>query len=258
MCMQENLAPEKPIQMSSKKIISSKLNEKASLPGMVADYLTGEIERGIFKTGDTLPTEVELAEQFGVSRTVIREALARLKHDGLLQSRQRVGATVAAPYQKRAFRMGALDPKDPEMLAHLYEVRAILEAGAAGLAAIRSSKEDLEGFREYIEKLDQAMSRGRHATSFDLGFHHHLGEASHNPLLEQLMSFFNTKVSQLIQMAREKSDKQPELAKSVQHEHVEIFEAIESRDVDKAMKIAMDHLRSGARRQKLAIFEDKE
>jgi GntR family transcriptional repressor for pyruvate dehydrogenase complex len=243
--------------MSAKKLIAPKLNDKASLPGMVADYLTGEIERGTFKSGDTLPTEVELAEQFGVSRTVIREALARLKHDGLLQSRQRVGATVAAPYQKRAFRMGRLDPKDPDMLAQLYEVRAILETGAAGLAAIRSTEEDLEGFREYISKLDHAIDKGKHATSFDLGFHHHLGEASHNPLLEELMGFFNTKISQLIQMAREKSDKKPELAKAVQHEHVEMYEAIESGDAEKAMKRALEHLRSGARRQDLAIFDDK-
>jgi GntR family transcriptional repressor for pyruvate dehydrogenase complex len=243
--------------MTAKKLIGPKFNDKTSLPGMVADYLTGEIERGTFKSGDTLPTEVELAEQFGVSRTVIREALARLKHDGLLESRQRVGATVAAPYQKKAFRMGKLDPQDPEMLAQLYEVRAILEAGAAGLAALRSTEDDLAGFRGYIDKLEHAMSKGMHATSFDLGFHHHLGEASHNPLLEELMSFFNSKVSQLIQMAREKSDKIPQLAKSVQHEHVDLYEAISSGDVEKAMKTAMNHLRSGARRQNLLIFDEE-
>ena len=244
--------------MPPKKFNAPTFGDKASLPDMVADYLTGEIERGTFKTGETLAPEVELAEQFGVSRTVIREALARLKHDGLLESRQRVGAMVAAPYQKRAFRLGSLKPQDPEMLGHLYEVRAILEAGAAFLAAQRRTDEDLEQFRDYLDKLTSAIEKGKHGTSFDLGFHHHLTEASHNPLLKELVDFLNAKVSQMIQMAREKSDKLPELARSVHQEHVKLFNSIEAKDSPKAMRLAWEHLESGARRQNLSSFGGKE
>ena len=245
-------------RMSPKKFTPPAFGEKASLPDMVADYLAGEIERGTFKTGETLAPELELADQFGVSRTVIREALARLKHDGLLESRQRVGAMVAAPYQKRAFRLGKLNPQDPQMLGHLYEVRAILEAGSAYLAAQRRTDEDLDQFREYLDHLTRAIEKGKHGTSFDLAFHHHLTEATHNPLLKELVNFLNAKVSQMIQIAREKSDKLPELARSVHQEHEELFIAIENQDSKRAMRLAWEHLESGARRQNLPSFRKKE
>jgi len=80
--------------MGSKSSVQIKFKRAPKLSEQVADYLIMEIKRGSFKPGDNLPSEAILAKQLNVSRTVIREAFARLKYDGLLDSKQGSGAKV--------------------------------------------------------------------------------------------------------------------------------------------------------------------
>ena len=87
-----------------------KLKRVPRLSEQVAKFLASEIEKGSFQPGETLPSEAELSSRFEVSRTVIREALARLKYDGLLESRQGSKCKVIGSSTKRAFRFDQLDP----------------------------------------------------------------------------------------------------------------------------------------------------
>ncbi|MCA1906480.1 MAG: FadR family transcriptional regulator [Desulfarculus sp.] len=223
------------------------------LPEKIARVLAGEIAQGRFVTGKPLPPESELAERFGVSRTVIREALARLKYDGLVESRPRVGAIVVPAGQRRAFRLDSLDPRSGQDLRDLYELRALVESGAAALAAVRHTARDIERMERHLASIDQALENGRLGASPDLAFHRDLASASRNPVLDDFMRFLNTKVSAMIRMARKKSNQDPELAAMVQDEHRAILEAVASGDSERARRAVLSHMQKGALRQGLQI-----
>lgn len=104
----------------------------------VARQLTAAIRSGEFAPGAPLPSEKELAERFEVSRVVVREAMSRLKSDELIDTRQRLGAFVAAEPGRGLFR---LEP-DPAVkdLHDIFQLRVAVEGAAAGLAAVRASR----------------------------------------------------------------------------------------------------------------------
>ena len=109
----------------------------------VSRHLVTEIRSGLYKPGDKLPPEADLAIQLGISRTILREALASLKQDGILESRQGRGMTVCAPGDRQAFRFSDIvETMSPTEANYLYEMRAILEAEAAALAAKRLAADD--------------------------------------------------------------------------------------------------------------------
>jgi GntR family transcriptional regulator, transcriptional repressor for pyruvate dehydrogenase complex len=105
------------------------------LSNQVARFLMDEIHAGRFKPGDKLPAENKLATTMGVSRTIIREALVRLEYDGLLESKGGCRTRIADPIKKRAFRIQDSEKMNKAEIKHIYELRAILEAAAAALAA---------------------------------------------------------------------------------------------------------------------------
>ena len=102
--------------------IGSRLRKPRHLPEEVASILRDEIEKGTFKTGERLPAEMTLAKEFDVSRTVIREALARLKYDGLLDTRQGRGASVTNITMRNAFRLEAIGEISKGKFEHFMEL----------------------------------------------------------------------------------------------------------------------------------------
>jgi DNA-binding FadR family transcriptional regulator len=94
-----------------------------ALPSQVASLLSKEIERKQLLPGHRLPTEQQLADRFGVSRNVVREAVAQLRADGLVEARQGVGAFVLAPEQRAAIRIDREALKDVENMERLFELR---------------------------------------------------------------------------------------------------------------------------------------
>ena len=106
------------------------------LSNQVASFLMGEIRTGRIKPGDKLPSENKLAETIGVSRTIIREALVRLEHDGLLESRVGSRTKVADPIKRTAFRIEDSTKLSETDIKHIYELRAILETAAALAAGL--------------------------------------------------------------------------------------------------------------------------
>src|ERR1700684_299252 len=115
------------------------LNRSPHLPSRIVEAIQREIAEGRLKLGDRLPGEQVLAGSFGVSRNVVREAIARLRSDGVVQSRQGIGAFVVRNTTVPSLRV------DPEILnnrllfANVFELRAMLEIRAAGLAAKRGT-----------------------------------------------------------------------------------------------------------------------
>ena len=124
-----------------------------ALPLRVATLLTREIEQGEHQPGARLPTEQQMAERFGVSRNVVREAIAQLRADGIIEARQGVGAFVLAPEQRAAIRIDREALKSADNMERLFELRRILEVESATLAAARRTDEHLAAIKVALDRM---------------------------------------------------------------------------------------------------------
>jgi DNA-binding FadR family transcriptional regulator len=225
-----------------------------NLSEQIAGFISDGIEKGSLRPGEILPSEAGLSERFKVSRSVIREALGRLKYDGLLVSRQGSKSVVAEPDQLRVFRLEGLNGKDLNQVRSLYEFRAVLESQAALLAAKRRTQKNLDLMQKCIDIMDEAVMNGLDGTDANTDFHLEIVKASGNSYLEQFMSFFTLRIREQIQADRNLSGYFG-LPATVQHEHKRIFNAIVEKSPDRAREELLNHLKSAAKRRGLAIFE---
>jgi GntR family transcriptional repressor for pyruvate dehydrogenase complex len=229
------------------------LKRAPKLSDQVVDFLKSEINRGLFAPGEYLPSEAELSTHFRVSRTVIREALGKLKYDGLLESSQGSKSKVAKLGAKRVFRMEELDFVNLEEMLYLYEFRAIIESEASALAAKRRNDKDIEDLRILIEELDEAVKQAIDGTDKNIEFHKAVVRASKNVFITSFMSFFSGKIFDLVQSDRRHS-KYVGLPADVQQEHINIFDAIVAGDPKKARNETLKHLKNAAKRRGLKLF----
>ncbi|MCU0539499.1 MAG: FadR family transcriptional regulator [Desulfobacterales bacterium] len=224
------------------------LPDAPRLPERVAAVIARQIAEGRYRPGAKLPPESRLSEVFGVSRSVVREAISRLKTEGLLDSRQGKGVMVLAPAARTAFRMEAVNRLSQQELAQFYEMRSVVESETAALAARRRNAADLKRLRGCLARMAQAVEEGTDGTGPDVEFHRNLAEASGNRYLKELMEFLNARAGQVIRTARDHSSRSAKLPAQVQREHEEIFEAISAGDAEAARRISRRHLQNAARR----------
>ena len=160
------------------------------LQGRVIEALGQDIIGGRYRPGDLLPREAELTEEYGVSRTSVREAMKVLAAKGLVEIRQKIGTRVRhhdlwSVFDSDILRWYAVQGKGDEIMRDLIELRQILEPAAARLAAGRSSMTDLRRIElAYLEMVDSARDNNRYAAS-DVEFHMAVYGASHNALLQR-------------------------------------------------------------------------
>lgn len=230
--------------------LPSKISLQSSprLPDQIASILSKQIGEGVYTPGDRLPSESRLAVVFDVSRSVVREALSQLKYEGLLESRQGKGAIVVGPSGRRSFRLEAVRALKREDLAQFYEMRAIIEAEAAALAATRRTIRHIQRLRTSLERMAEAVERRTDGTEPDLAFHRIIAEASGNKYLKDLMDYLNGKAGAVIRTARNHSSRDAKLPAAVQKEHEEIYQALEAGDEARARAGTLRHLKNAARR----------
>ncbi len=239
--------------MSDTPIIN--FQSEGGFPQKVAEHLTSEIRKNRLKSGEKLPPEAELCKHYGVSRTVIREALARLKHDGLLESRQGSGIIVASWKKRRSFRLDWLDLQDPYNINFLYELRVFIGVEAASLAAIRHKRADIERLNALMEDMAQAIKKGEDGAIPHRAFHKLIVEASYNPYFIEFESFIQDRLWDVMQQARKRTQTTEGLAPKVHKEHSLVVEAIASGSPELAREAALNHLLNAAKRAGLRIKE---
>lgn len=148
----------------------------------VADDLQQKIISNELKVGDRLPTEPELMEEYGVSRTVIREAAAFLVSRGVVDVRPRRGMTVQASDGKGfSESLIAHLQMSKVSLPQLLQVRSVLETAIVELAAEKRTEEDIAGLNNNLERMQTARLEAHQALSVDMEFHDLLAAATHNP-----------------------------------------------------------------------------
>jgi GntR family transcriptional regulator, transcriptional repressor for pyruvate dehydrogenase complex len=212
--------------------------------------LSEEIRSGRLAPGSRLPTEQELSEATGVSRTVVREAVAALRADGLVKTRQGLGAFVASDVQRWPFRIDASDLKSVADVLQVIELRMSLEVEASGLAAERRSNDDLARIKKALAAIDREIKVGGNAVEADFQFHLAIFEAAKNRYFPQLLQFLGHFIipRQTIQMAKESEKRRKGYLHRIQSEHVAIFDAISARNATAARKAARRHLSNALRR----------
>jgi GntR family transcriptional regulator, transcriptional repressor for pyruvate dehydrogenase complex len=207
----------------------------------IVKQIEESIEHGDLKAGDQLPAERELALQFGVSRTAVREAVKTLREKGLVEAYPGRGTFITSETSnsiRLTFdRMIKSGPRDGTL--HLVEVREILEPEIAALAAKRVTEESLNELREAIEIMDSAKDDPNSFIEADLDFHLALAEAAANPLI---LSLIDTIVGVLREQRIRifKVDGGPERG---QYHHKRILEAVENHDPAGAREAMRAHLR---------------
>jgi GntR family transcriptional repressor for pyruvate dehydrogenase complex len=162
------------------------------LPEVVADALQQEILKAGLNAGDRLPTEPELAESYGVSRTVVREAARLLAQRGLVTVRPGRGMTVAeVDGRVIAEQYGLLMRLSDGTFAQLLELRLVLEVEMAALAAARRTPEQVAAMHESNRRLAQARGSRDAFLAADLAFHELMAEASGNPFFSLVVGPIN-------------------------------------------------------------------
>jgi len=225
---------------------------KSVVPGVhlsdqVADALAAEIRTGRLAVGHKLPTEAALVEQFSVSRTVVREAVSRLKSIGLVDSRQGSGV-----YVKKAgfspLNFDARHAESREAVIQMVEVRRALEAEVAALAAQRRSPADVTRIREAIAALDQAVRAGGDGVDEDVKFHRAIADAARNPFLIGTLEYLGQFLRGATRVTRANEARRADFAHQVSEEHAAIVRAIDAGDATRARQAAARHMNNAIRR----------
>jgi GntR family transcriptional repressor for pyruvate dehydrogenase complex len=220
-------------------------------PAPLADEIAGalfqDIAGGLYGPGDRLPTEQSLVQQYGVSRAVVREAISRLKSDGLVRSARGSGLFVAPPAERKSFKIapGTLTDRD-EMLA-IMELRETVEAAAAALAAERRTPDQLASIRTAHEAFLAADERSEAGVQADVAFHVSIAEATGNPQFVAFVSFLGGSLARVIRQVLG-AGRYPAVKRITADEHAPILAAIEARDPAAARAALEAHL-AGVRRR---------
>jgi GntR family transcriptional repressor for pyruvate dehydrogenase complex len=231
------------------------LSPPRNLTREAVDRLAAEIVDGKLRPGARLPTEQEMMSAMGVSRTVVREAVAALRAQGLVVTRQGVGAFVAGDVQRRPFRIDPDGLRSITEVLNIVELRMGVEIESAGLAAERAGAADVRRIAAALKSLDDAFARGDSAVDEDVAFHRAIASATGNPQFVRFLEFMGHYIipRRTIRPAGERSEEQRAYYRSIQDEHRAIYAAIRDRDPTAARAAMRRHLTTSRERyRKLA------
>ena len=224
------------------------------------EQLAEQIKSGRLAPGSRLPTEQALTRAAKVSRTVVREAVAALRAEGLVITRQGVGAFVSAAPQHAPFR---LEPERMQTLAdilNVMELRLGVEIESAGIAAERASRAQLRAIGSALEAIERAAAAGKSAVDEDLGFHRAIADATGNPEFPRFLQFIGRHLipRRTVSGLPERMGGQRAYLALIQEEHRRIFEAVRDRNPGAAREAMRRHLtRSLERYRKLAAEQQQ-
>ncbi len=205
------------------------------------------IVAGEFAVDARLPSETELAARFGASRPVVREALARLRDDGIIVSRQGSGSYVKRRPDVAVLRFtpgGSIDD-----VQRCFEFRHAIEGSAAALAAERWEDADLAEIRAAFAALEVAIRNNELGVELDERFHLAIAKATHNPYYVSMQSSLQPHIRFGMNLTRNLSMlRTAERVLAAQDEHRVILDAIVARDPQAARRAMEDHIANARRR----------
>jgi len=224
----------------------------------LVDALGDRIRDGRLMPGDKLPTEAAIMGEFGVSRTVVREAISKLQASGQVETRHGIGTFVIGLGDAPGFKLG------PEQFNTLRDVIAVLElrigveTEAAALAAQRRTPANLAMMRQALDAVAQAVDEGRDAVSADFQFHLEIARATQNSHFADMMATLGSSIIPRARLTQVEGLNEPMSSERLQYlrrvngEHESIFDAINASDADAARAAMRTHLANSRERRRRA------
>jgi len=215
----------------------------------VIEDLRTQIASGTYKPGGRLPPESQLTEQFKVSRTVVREAIAGLRADGLVEPRQGAGVFILEPAADVAKPFQIVDWDRISAIIEMLELRAAVETEAAALAAARRSPLQEDAVMDACAELRRLAASGNGTTEADLAFHLAIADATNNPRFREFLEVMGVGAIPRAAMRAEITDGvSPDYIAMLCKEHDQIADAICRTDPDGAREAMRDHLKRSQQR----------
>ncbi len=211
----------------------------------IAGQLRQLIQGGELMPGTQLPTENAMIEQFGVSRTVVREAVAALSADGLVNARQGRGVFVANDLTQQPFRLGDSRLSERDHIVQIMELRLSLEVEAAGLAAQRRTSEDLREIEDAFERMVEAQRSGQEGAEQDFAFHLRIAEATQNTYIAKFIRYLGPFIIPRPARRTVTGGEREVYLEGLTQEHANIRDAIADQDEAAAIEAMRIHLSRG-------------
>jgi GntR family transcriptional repressor for pyruvate dehydrogenase complex len=212
----------------------------------ISDQIRALIYSGVFRPGEKLPSERELAIQFHVGRTALREALRVLENDGLISIRQgsNGGSFISKPkihtVSKSAmdlFSFGELS------LQNITEARIPLELAVLDYVVDRITEEDFDHLNKMNMNTDEYLRRGETPVSDITNFHVYLAKATKNPVFEMLVGSIVNLVFKVLGKIENREEQHITLDRHL-YQHRQVLESLRDRDIEKAKKAMQNHILS--------------
>jgi len=219
-----------------------------ALTDRVAGALLEKIDGGVFRPGARLPSENALAKQFGVSRTVLREAISRLKQEGVVEARQGSGVYLTEQAGVKPLRIAVASVESLESILQIMELRRGIEAEAAAQAALRRTEAQWQEIKAALQQIDDDVSAGADGVSADLTFHLNIARASGNPFITKTLKFLSQYLESASRVTRANDARRADFSQQLREEHAAIAVAIRNSDPFAARNAAEAHMFNGARR----------
>jgi GntR family transcriptional repressor for pyruvate dehydrogenase complex len=228
------------------------LATSATMPDRVTQALLDLIRGGSYPPKSRLPSEAKMAQHFGVSRTVIREAVSRLKSEGLVESQQGRGVFVRELGLDTPFRIDPAVVDSIQQVLQVAELRRGLEAEIAALAAERASHAQTLEIAACLQAIDDDVAAGGDGVAADIEFHRSIARATGNPHFLTLWDFLGQFLKGTIKLTRTWEAQQEETQQQVMQEHQLLYEAISRKDPEAARTAARRHMEMSSQRIRTA------
>jgi DNA-binding FadR family transcriptional regulator len=230
------------------------LRKPKNLAHELVDALNDRIRDGRLKVGDKLPSEAAIMQQFGVSRTVVREAISHLQAAGSVMTRHGVGTFIVGTDDTASFKLTSEHFSTLRDVIAVLELRIGIETEAAALAASRRTEQNLVNMQHALAAIAQAIDAGEDAVAHDFHFHLEIARATQNKHFTELMASLGASI-----IPRARLDNTPAAAldpeklsylRKVNTEHDSIFQAIRNQDPDAARAAMRTHLSNSKERRR--------
>ena len=225
---------------------------RPSLVDAACEHIRTSISEGEHWPGTQLPTEADYVESLGVSRTVVREAVARLAAEGLVEARQGKGVFVSETARYQAFQVTRDELDNLTDVIQLLELRLGVETEMAGLAAERRGDVDLMDMRRQLKILGQSDVGMDRSVNADVAFHKAIAKASRNTYYGKLIEFLGVRLvpPRSIYLRQSETYMGDSYRAVIGREHEAILDAIAARDTDGAHAAARMHMSESLKRHR--------
>ena len=223
-----------------------------TLGSRIAAALLHKITADRLAVGTRLPSELAMAAHFQVSRNIVREAIALLKADGILDTRKGSGAYIRSLSGNAP---DAVTERSIESLLNLIEVRRGLEAETAALAALRRTPGQLLDIERALLRIEAAVASGQDGVDEDFRFHLAIAQATGNSYWPKLVDMFAAPIRSAVQVTRANEAQRADLTACVLQEHRAILAAISAGAPEQARAAAIEHMTQAAERVRQADRE---